>query len=120
MPPAALTRATAVASAGGTTPARSGAPIAISMPAAAMLSLTVNGTPCSGPNRSPRATAPSAASALESARSASSWTTALTCPSTASMRRRWASTASRADTSRPAISRARDVAEALVTPPMAG
>ena len=47
--PAARIRATAVASASGTTPARSGDPIVISRPAAARLSLTVNGTPWSGP-----------------------------------------------------------------------
>ena len=38
----------------GRCPARSGAPIVISMPAASRLSLTVNGTPCSGPAGSRR------------------------------------------------------------------
>ena len=51
-----------------TTPPRSGAPIAISIPAASRLSLTVNGTPCSGPTGSPRASAASASRARASAR----------------------------------------------------
>src|SRR4051794_19647856 len=113
-PPARM-RATTVASPSGTTPARSGAPIAIGSPAAAMLSLTVNGTPCSGPVGSPRASAVSARPAAASARSASSATTALIAPFTASIRRRCASTTSRADAAREATSAARSVAVAVVS-----
>ena len=73
------------------------------MPATSMFSLTVNGTPCSGPRAS---VAASAASAAARASSASTSTTALRWPLTASMRSRCASTTSREDTSPAAISSA--------------
>jgi hypothetical protein len=79
--------------------------MAIRSPAAAIVSFTVNGTPCSGPSCSPCARAASARAAAASARSPSTWTNALTAPSTASMRRRCASTTSVADTA-PSATRA--------------
>ena len=51
--PASRIRRTTVASEPGTTPARSGSPIAITRPVASRLSLTVNGTPRSGPSAAP-------------------------------------------------------------------
>ena len=48
---AARRRATTVASRSGTNPARSGSPAAETTPAASKTSLTVKGTPCSGPRR---------------------------------------------------------------------
>ena len=72
------------------------------MPATSMFSLTVTGTPCSGPREGPA----SAASAAARASSASTSTTAFRWPLTASMRSRCASITSREDTSRLAISSA--------------
>jgi hypothetical protein len=79
----------------------------VGVPARSMFSLTVNGTPCSGP-RGPSAR--SAASAAARACSASTTVIAFRWPFTASMRSRFESTASRADTSPLAIFCASSVA----------
>src|SRR5207302_8626164 len=65
IPPAARTRATTVASRARTYVVRSATPSAATRPAVSITSLTVNGTPCSGP--------PGCARAARSAPSASSW-----------------------------------------------
>ena len=75
----------------------------VGVPATSMFSLTVNGTPCSGPSRAPSATARSAASAAARAWSASRRTMALRRGLTASMRSRCAWTTSRLLTSRSRI-----------------
>ena len=99
--PAARIRATAVASASGTKSFRPSVPPVETMPSVSCESLMVIGTPCSGPNDSPRASAASAARASSIARSEASCTTALSLGLTSSMRRKCASTVSAAETSLP-------------------
>src|ERR671917_2686851 len=107
--PAARSRATTSSSSSGTVSA-SGEPQVVRMPPVAWLSLCATGSPCSGPSSSPAASAASAASAAARAPSASNVTTALTRPSTSSMRARQASVNSRADSCRERISAASSVA----------
>src|SRR6266511_6076121 len=76
--PAALTRATAGASARGRWCASSPAPLVDRTPATSMASLMVTGRPCRGPIHSPRAATASAALAAARAPSMSRVTTALT------------------------------------------
>ena len=90
IPPAALKRATAVASLSGMAPTNSFEPRWVRTPAVSKASLIENGTPCSGPSGEPSATALSAASALANACSAMSVTTALIFGFTAWMRSRCA------------------------------
>ena len=94
-PPAARMRATTVASRFGTKSRRSGMPAAQIASFVSIQSFTVNGTPCSGPAISPRASASSSSRARCRARAPpSSCTTAFSFGFTASMRRRCASTTS--------------------------
>ena len=75
--PAWRSRRTTVASAAATWSAKAGLPQVVWSPATSKLSLTVMGTPCSGPSSPLRAVAWSAAAASASASSARSSTTAL-------------------------------------------
>ena len=102
--PAARSRATIRASWSGTQSANSGEPIVVRIPAVTKRSLCATGSPWSGPSSRPPARARSAATASASARSTLSVTTAFSGGLTASMRRRWSASTSRADTS-PAASR---------------
>ena len=77
-------------------------PDVVGVPATSMFSLTVTGTPCSAPS----AASASAASAAARASSPSTSVIALRWPLTASIRSRCASTTSREETSRVAISSA--------------
>src|SRR6185437_14397770 len=61
--PAAFSRATATESAVGTLSANTHEPKVVRTPLVLTRSLTANGTPCSGPSRSPRIAAASAARA---------------------------------------------------------
>ena len=88
-------------------------PAAQATPAVSMTSSTMNGMPCSGPSRSPRAMASSAARAWARAASHSS-TTALSGGLTSAIRARWASTTSAADAWRSRIARASPTAGRLV------
>src|SRR5262245_27708521 len=108
--PAARNRATGAASSAGTWSASCGAPDVVMHPWVWNESLMVIGTPCSGPSLSPRWTASSAARADSRARSRSHITTALTGPSSRSIRSTRCSSASRAHTSRPRIAAARSPA----------
>jgi hypothetical protein len=108
--PAALNRATAVASVSGRKPANNLVPRWVGMPAVSRESLMVNGTPCRGPSSAPAPTASSAASASRKAFSASRVTMALIFGLTSTMRSRWAWTTSREDTCLLAINPARVVA----------
>ena len=89
--PAARSRATCGASRPGTAPISALIPWVVGVPARSMFSLTVNGTPCSGPSSPPSAVAWSAAFAASGACSLSTTVTALTDGFTASIRRRCAS-----------------------------
>ena len=85
-------------------------PLVVAQPAWSMFSLTVTGTPWSGPSASPRATAASARSAASSACAARFTVTAFRRGFTAAMRARHASTASRDEISRRAMAPAIRVA----------
>ncbi len=78
-------------------------PLVVAQPAWSTFSFTVTGTPCSGPSRSPRATAASARSAAWRAWLARSTVTAFSVGLTSASRARHASTASRDEISRRAI-----------------
>ena len=93
--PAARMRATVGESIGATASASAGTPCVVGVPARSMFSLTVHGTPCSGPSGDPSATARSAASAAARASSSSRRTIALRWGLTASTRARCASSTSR-------------------------
>ena len=88
MAPASRSRATIGASAEAICPARAATPQVVAEPATSMFSLTVNGTPASGPSGSPAATARSTAAAAARASSASVTVTALRSGLTSSMRAR--------------------------------
>jgi len=103
MAPAPRMRSTTGASLGETASASAGTEFVVGVSARSMFSFTVNGTPWSGPNRSPALTAASARSAAARASVSSRRTTALSRGLTSSMRARCASTTSRLDTSRLAI-----------------
>jgi hypothetical protein len=94
--PAARNRATAGASAAATCPANARTPRVVGVPATSWFSLTVTGTPASGPSGAPAARARSSRPAAASASSASTRVAALTAGLTRSMRSRWAWTTSRA------------------------
>ena len=111
IPPAWRMRATAVASAAGTWPSRAGYPAVQTRSHVSSQSLTVKGTPCSGPHHSPRAAARSAARARSNARSGSDCTTALSAGFTSSIRSKYAWTTSAAVTWRSRTSRASWVAD---------
>ena len=96
--PAARRCATAGASTAGTASARGTTPWVVGEPATSTFSLTVIGTPWSGPAASPLARRRSASPAAWSASSPSTRTTALTRGPTASIRSRCACTTSRLDT----------------------
>ena len=98
--PAARRCSTAGASTGAIACASAVTPHVVAVPATSMLSLTLNGTPCSVPVGSPAASRRSAAAAADSASSASTTCNALTSGLTASMRSRWAATTSRLDSAR--------------------
>jgi hypothetical protein len=108
--PADLTRSTTRLSKSETWSAITGEPNVVRQPRAWWVSLTANGSPCSGPTSSPRFSAASAADACSRARSGSRLTSALTPGLTRSMRSRCRSSSSRAEISFPrtaaAISRA--------------
>ncbi|HUC24539.1 MAG TPA: hypothetical protein VMA73_17665 [Streptosporangiaceae bacterium] len=91
--PARFMRATLVASVSGMRPSKIGEPRWVSTPAVSNESLTVNGTPWSGPTFPPAASSSSAALAASSAPSASV-TMALMLGLVASMRSRCACTTS--------------------------
>jgi hypothetical protein len=76
--PAARSRSTGGASTGAIASARAGTPCVVGVPATSMFSLTVNGTPCSGPSQVPPAANRSASSAAASACSGRSRTIAFT------------------------------------------
>src|SRR3954447_10440895 len=105
--PAARRCATAGASDGAIAPSRAATPSVVAVPATSMFSLTVTGTPCSGPSTAPDDRARSASSAAASASSASTTRTALSSPLRAAMRARCASTTSRLDACPSLIARAR-------------
>ncbi len=88
---AALMRSTMVASYGGIQPSRILEAAVVGMPLVTTTSLMAIGTPASGPSFSPRAIAASTSAAVARAPSRSTWRKALTVPSIASMRSRWAS-----------------------------
>src|SRR5262249_25953306 len=92
--PAARSRATAVASYGGTKRSRILEPHVVRMPRVHRTSLSATGTPSSGPRGAPARKRASAASAWASAASRVTVRNARTCPSRASMRARWARAAS--------------------------
>ena len=98
MAPAARILSTTGASKGTTAPASAGTPQVVGSPAMSMFSFTVQGTPCSRPTGSPAASLRSAAAAAVRASSASTRTIAFTSGLTRSMRAKWASTTSRAET----------------------
>jgi catechol 2,3-dioxygenase-like lactoylglutathione lyase family enzyme len=83
--------------------------------ATSMISLTVNGTPCSGPSASPRARAVSAARASARAASRRGSTIALIAGFRSSMRAVWASTSSTAPTSPSRTARAIHDADCLTS-----
>ena len=99
MAPAARSRAATTESSDGTKDSRPLVPPVDMMPSVSNESLSVIGTPCSGPTESPRANASSAALASESARSAHSCTTALSAPFTCPILSRCACTTSSAEIS---------------------
>ena len=103
--PAALIRATTVASRSGTRSRQPTVPAVVRRPAVSSESLIVHGTPWSGPAGSPRRSLPSASRARSSA-SGASVTTALSAGLTTSIRSRHARTTSTDDTSRSRISAA--------------
>ena len=111
--PAALRRATIGASSSAMASARSGTPPVVGSPWTSMVSLIVNGSPSSG-RSSPFARAASAARAASRARSKSGVTIALSAGLKRSIRRRWRSSSSTADTSR--ARRAASIAVAVVNP----
>ena len=84
--PAARTRATTVASYGGTQPSRILDPQVVGSPAVASTSLTAIGTPSSAEAVRPAARRSSDACAAASAPSVSTWRNACTAPSTAAIR----------------------------------
>ena len=108
--PAARSRSTCGASIGATASARAGIACVVGVPARSMFSLTVNGTPCSGPRPLPSATARSAASAAARASSGRRRTMALRAGLTASIRSRCAWITSRLLTSRSRIKAASSTA----------
>ena len=89
MAPASRSRATIGASVEAICPARAATPQVVAEPATSMFSLTVNGTPASGPSGPPAATARSTAAAAARASSASVTVTALRSGLTSSMRARY-------------------------------
>ena len=104
-----------MASAAGTTAARSGTPTAVTTPSVSKLSLAVKGTPCSGPGGSPLARAWSASRARSMA-SGASRTTALSRGFTDASLSRWAARSSAADSSRARSIRASRWAGSAVRP----
>jgi len=92
-------------------PASATEPNVVRTPAVLTRSLTANGTPCSGPNVSPRTTAASASLAAARASSARTVMKALSAGCERSMRSSTASTSSTGDTARRAISAASSAAE---------
>ena len=99
--PAFLIDATTGASCCGTCSSNEGDPPVDRIPAVAMASLIVTGSPCSGPHDRPLAVASSAADARSRATSTASVQTALTCGSSRATRASWASRSS-TDPSSPA------------------
>ena len=112
--PAALSRATRVASLSGMKSRRPMVPAVVTTPSVSRESLSVMGTPCRGPMSSPRARASSAARASCMARSAQRQTTALSLSLTSAMRSRCACTTSTADISLPRIALAMALVEERV------
>ena len=110
MVPAARSRWTSSASSSGTNCANTFEPNVVRMPLVGTRSLWATGSPCSGPTRSPRASAASAFTARSRASSGTSVTMALRVGLTRSIAASWASITSRAETCRSAISRASVVA----------
>jgi hypothetical protein len=94
MPPASRRRATMGASAGAICSAMALTPQVVAEPFTSTFSLIVNGTPASGPRRSPAASDLSMAAAAARAESPSVAVTALTAGLTSRMRARHASTTS--------------------------
>jgi hypothetical protein len=118
--PAARRRATVVASRGARWARRGHEPIVDGMPSTAIISLTVHGTPCSGPRQSPRRASRSAARASARAASNRSTTTALSAGFTSAMRARCASTTSTGDRAAARILPASSNAPSDSTAPMRG
>src|SRR5438105_4926558 len=108
--PALRQLATGGASASAMTSRKATTPLVVAWPRWSVLTLTVTGTPCSGPNGSPRRTCSSAAPAAASASSPSVSTTALMRGLTAARRSSAAETASRAEIARVRIACARPAA----------
>src|SRR6218665_2496275 len=98
--PAALSRATTVASRSGMWRASASKPLVVRSPVVSKASLMVRGTPCKGPHTSPRASAASASRARARARPSSSVTRALSRRLLRAIWPRCASRSSTADTSR--------------------
>ena len=112
MAPAWRRRATSVASAvEGAAFLRPNVPAVQRVPACSMESLTLNGTPCSGPRRVPAANSRSAAAASSSARSWSTSTAAFSAGFTAAICCRWAAISSREEIRRSRTRRACSRAE---------
>ncbi len=118
--PAARRLATTGASRGAIASAIGTRPHVVAEPATSTFSLTVNGTPCSGPRGAPSARRRSAASASARAWSASVTRSAFTLGFTSSMRARWASTTSRLEISPSRIRAASSVAPRRQSAPVAG
>src|SRR6185369_7565259 len=117
--PAAFSRAATVLSACGTCPASGGWPAVVRRPCVSKQSFNVNGTPCSGPQGCPRASAASAARARSSAPSPSSVTMALSAGLRRSIRSSRPCTRSSAEHSRDRIARASSTAVASIAVAMA-
>ena len=117
MAPAARSRATGVASAAGRKAARPLVPPVEITPAVSNESLIVMGTPCNGPRSVPRDSSASALRASSRAASPVSWTTALSWGFTASIRWRYASTTSSAETCLRRMASASEVTDAWVISP---
>ena len=94
IPPAPRSRVYTKASCSDTLSANSFDPKVIRSPAVSMQSFSVNGTPCRGPNSSPRITAASASRAKASGSSCGKITTAFSLGFNSSMRSKWACTTS--------------------------
>src|ERR1051325_7159631 len=110
--PAAFRRATDCASRAGTNSARIIEPLVVRSPAVSVVSVIVSGTPCNGPDTSPRVTAASAFLAC-SIRSGAIVTMALSEGLSCSMRSRCACTISTGDNSRERIFVASVAADSL-------
>src|SRR5437763_14461334 len=110
IPPAFFRLAATGASSGAMTSRNATMPFVVAWPRWSVLTLTVTGTPCSGPSGSPRRTCSSASPAAASAWSPSVSTTALMRGLTAARRSSAAETASRAEIARVRIACARSAA----------